>query len=392
MEQERLLETSLHRRGNRIEYSLEDLVLSDTCNVEMLQYLNTAYNIKQNQKLLLIIVYINDNPQQNIEEIKKPIIRRLDSERDFNYHCINLNVYRELVFLVQPGADNTDEGALGQNTLLEQIFEDIVGNAVLGVIDFYGLDNFKSSLNVLRKELKWSITFGDRAIIDHSRLRQVRTELIKYPVDIENSIKTAIYSRDSTKILACVNEFLSLWQKKIYIPDHIIDSFIRFASTMLNAVKDIDRELYNTINQKEKLKLIIDSITWKEIKNALIEISDIIILKCKDDDKPYSLVVKKALNIVHQDYMESISLQDTASRLGITPEYLSHVFKNEVGKSFIKYIKEFRIGKAKSLLIDTDLKEYTIAQKVGYSDPKYFYRVFKDISGMSPGDYRKANK
>ncbi len=75
--------------------------------------------------------------------------------------------------------------------------------------------------------------------------------------------------------------------------------------------------------------------------------------------------------------------------MNITPEYLSRLFTKEIGKSFSDYLKEYRIDKAKKLLVNNKLKIYEIAEKVGYSDPKYFCKVFKESTGMSPKEYMK---
>ena len=57
-------------------------------------------------------------------------------------------------------------------------------------------------------------------------------------------------------------------------------------------------------------------------------------------------------------------------------------------QNFSVFLKRFRISHAKRLLKDTDKKIYEIAKEVGYTDAKYFNRVFKDVEGVSPGDYR----
>ena len=102
--------------------------------------------------------------------------------------------------------------------------------------------------------------------------------------------------------------------------------------------------------------------------------------------------VQRAKEYVQNSYAnENISLDMLAERLEITPEYLSALFNKEVGINFSTFLKQFRISQAKRLLKGSDEKIYTIAQLVGYNDPKYFNRVFKDEVGMSPGDYRQKN-
>ena len=109
----------------------------------------------------------------------------------------------------------------------------------------------------------------------------------------------------------------------------------------------------------------------------------------KEDIRNYA--IRRAINFIREHYNENISLDMLAERLEITPEYLSALFNKEVGINFSTFLKQFRISQAKRLLKGSDEKIYTIAQLVGYNDPKYFNRVFKDEVGMSPGDYRQKN-
>ena len=105
----------------------------------------------------------------------------------------------------------------------------------------------------------------------------------------------------------------------------------------------------------------------------------------------YSLTVQKAVRIIQERYADGISLDEIAGMLHITPEYLSGQFNREVGRSFSSYIKELRLRKAKELLLGSELKAFEIALKVGYPDPKYFSRVFKEATGMTPGEYQRFN-
>ena len=81
-----------------------------------------------------------------------------------------------------------------------------------------------------------------------------------------------------------------------------------------------------------------------------------------------------------------------AGRLDITPEYLSTLFNREMVQHFSVLPKKFRISHAKRLLKGTNKKIYEISKEVGYTDPKYFNRVFKEEEGVSPGDYRALNR
>ncbi|MFT4007649.1 MAG: helix-turn-helix transcriptional regulator, partial [Lacrimispora sp.] len=80
-----------------------------------------------------------------------------------------------------------------------------------------------------------------------------------------------------------------------------------------------------------------------------------------------------------------------ADSLEITPEYLSTLFNKEMEVNFSVFLKNFRISHAKRLLKGTDLRIYEVAQAVGYHDSKYFIRVFKEVTGISPGEFRSRS-
>lgn len=102
-------------------------------------------------------------------------------------------------------------------------------------------------------------------------------------------------------------------------------------------------------------------------------------------------VIKKAINYIREHYQEGITQEEVSRKLEITPEYLSTLFNREMGINFSLFLKQFRISHAKRLLKGTNMKIYEIAEAVGYSDAKYFARVFKEEQGISPGEYRQMN-
>jgi two-component system, response regulator YesN len=108
-----------------------------------------------------------------------------------------------------------------------------------------------------------------------------------------------------------------------------------------------------------------------------------------ENNKIKSAAVRNVLNVVKKHFKENITLEEIADKIHLTPEYLSSLFYKEVGINYSTYIKEFRINKAKELLTKTDLKVYEIAENVGYPDPKYFCRVFKEVTGFSTGEFHK---
>lgn len=84
-----------------------------------------------------------------------------------------------------------------------------------------------------------------------------------------------------------------------------------------------------------------------------------------------------------------MTLQHIAERFFISRENVSRKFKQISGENLSDYLTSLRIGKAKTLLHNTGLRLSQIAGLVGYEDEKYFSRVFKKATGLTPREYRK---
>ena len=82
---------------------------------------------------------------------------------------------------------------------------------------------------------------------------------------------------------------------------------------------------------------------------------------------------------------------EIADSLCVSEEYLSGQIKKETGSSFSVLIKEKRIREVKKLLVTTKLRLNQIAALVGYTDPKYMSKVFKEVTGVLPSEYRKTH-
>ena len=99
--------------------------------------------------------------------------------------------------------------------------------------------------------------------------------------------------------------------------------------------------------------------------------------------------ISDAKRYIQQHYQEALRLEDVSSAVGFNTTYFSTLFKKETGQNFVDYLTELRINKAKELLSGDDLSVQDVAEMVGYQDLKYFSKLFKRITGVSPSDYKK---
>jgi two-component system response regulator YesN len=99
--------------------------------------------------------------------------------------------------------------------------------------------------------------------------------------------------------------------------------------------------------------------------------------------------ISQAKEYIEANYMNNITLEDVGNHIGFNPSYFSSIFKKETGSSFVEYLSKIRIEKAKVLLKESDLRVQDICLMVGYSDVKYFSKLFVKYTGLKPKDYRK---
>lgn len=114
------------------------------------------------------------------------------------------------------------------------------------------------------------------------------------------------------------------------------------------------------------------------------------ILKFKDLHKNQDCsLVELSIEFMTQHCRE-VTLQSLADRVFVTPNYLSMLFKTRTGKTFIETLTDIRIEKAKTMLEQTELRNYEICESIGYQDPRYFSKLFKQKVGLTPSEYRDS--
>ncbi|HJD26531.1 MAG TPA: response regulator [Candidatus Blautia intestinipullorum] len=102
---------------------------------------------------------------------------------------------------------------------------------------------------------------------------------------------------------------------------------------------------------------------------------------------------RMAVEYIQKNYMNpNLSLNDICSYLNISTSYFSTIFKEMTGETFTEVLIRTRMEKAKELLENTMMKNYEIAEKVGFSDPHYFGISFKKMTGITPTEYAREKR
>jgi two-component system response regulator YesN len=162
----------------------------------------------------------------------------------------------------------------------------------------------------------------------------------------------------------------------------VLDAFGALGVSSLTVSADLCMDYYRTV---ERLK------TMEETRRLLAKLSSY--ARKVVDLRNLHVPEWKVLDIkdyVARHYPQSLSIQKVADDLSISPSYLSKLAKRYLNASFIDYLTDYRLERAKDLLGMTGLMTYEIAEKVGYPDARYFSSIFKKRLGVTPSEYRNG--
>ncbi|WP_333647770.1 response regulator [Lacrimispora sp.] len=102
-------------------------------------------------------------------------------------------------------------------------------------------------------------------------------------------------------------------------------------------------------------------------------------------------VITNVQKYIDNHVAEKLSLNEVAGVFGLSPNYLSILFKKNSSLGFSEYIAQAKINKAKSMLLEEDMKIYEAADKLGFESAFYFSKVFKKVTGLSPREFIQQN-
>ena len=114
-------------------------------------------------------------------------------------------------------------------------------------------------------------------------------------------------------------------------------------------------------------------------------------LRDKENESQGKRVLTKGLEYIEDNFSEdTLSLNSVAGAIGVSSNYFSSVFSQEMKMTFIEYVTKKRMDKARKLLRQSEKHTGEIAAEVGYKDPHYFSFVFKKTVGCTPREYRNG--
>lgn len=351
--------------------------------------LQTEYDFDVDKPVYVYVVSISKEYLQQRKTVAEKIEKELEKlEGDNLYYRLDF-ASRDFCVYVFYRYENKDAlMRFLRKTTFDIQTEHGLKDMICAVKTIENVEGMHQDLREIENGLDWNLLLGNEVLIDMDRINELQFVPLNYPREIENRARQALLNRQPMQFDQCVEEFCEQCTNQLYGPKHIKEACIRFCINILGMAKRYG--YYDGQANDIILQNITKALTWDDIRENLKSLFRRLVAQ-PEQDATSGLLVKRATELIHEEYQNGLTLDELAARLYVSEEYLSTLFKKETGKTFTETIREVRILKVKDLLTTTTLKLNQIAELAGYSDPKYMSKVFKEEVGILPAEYRKIH-
>ena len=261
------------------------------------------------------------------------------------------------------------------------------------------IDHSQEVLEDYRRELKKSlwkdILSGNMRNEDEILERFEKMNMPKnispiYVVVYETDDETMLY-QNQVAIDRVVSSCFESYIDTVFMDDYIVILLKKEnAKSVLYAFGDLVKEMFHFEVYMGEGKIVKDLSTLHiSVESAKYNIQK---NRANKKDEPTQIVLAADEMIRKEIENVDFNINTIANALYLTPAYFSRVFKRKMGMTCKDFIKNYRIDLAKELLQNTDLSIQQISEKTGYATVYYFSQQFKQVTGESPGNFRKKRQ
>ncbi len=244
-----------------------------------------------------------------------------------------------------------------------------------------------------RALLRKNLIFGKSGIFFREKTNMLSEgEFLMIDTAMEKRLLSNIQNNQRELFYNEITRLFSGWERNDY-PQSLVERLLkqiiklcRKAAIRSNNITDLELETDEVLSSSRDYSALFQSMTF--IFDRFFPSQE----KYEARGDFNKTVVKKVEEFLQASYSDPITINDIAKMFNLHPAYLSRIFKHAVNVSPMEYLTTLRIQKAKEMILsEENLAIKDIAEIVGYSDPFYFSRIFKTITGKSPSEYKASN-
>lgn len=248
------------------------------------------------------------------------------------------------------------------------------------------------SHNMAQDTLQYRYLLGGNLLIDMEEKHPVQEISIDEPLSV---LKEALKTGQEDLVFQTLVSIEDLIRNALMQKSRACMYLQQVIRTMDNACEDVSADMEQIREGRDEL---IREITDQKFFGEACEVvarhtKRVISILSAMNTSSSERQARLAIDYIQKNYMvPDLSLNSICSYLNISTSYFSTIFKEETGETFTEVLIRTRMEKAKELLENTTMKNYEIAEKVGFSDPHYFGISFKKMTGYTPTEYAREKR
>ena len=240
--------------------------------------------------------------------------------------------------------------------------------------------------------LQYRYLLGGNLLIDMEEQHSVQEINLS---DMLSELKETMKTGQKEAVYQILNRIEEAIRQALVVKSRACMYLQQVIRTMDTACEDVSADM-NRIHEDrdELLRQVTDQKSFEEACKVVRKHTDRVFeILSEMNTSSSERQARLAIDYIQSNYMDpNLSLNSICSYLNISTSYFSTIFKDETGETFTEVLSRTRMEKAKELLENTTMKNYEIAEKVGFSDPHYFGISFKKMTGCTPTEYARENR
>ncbi|MEC0265807.1 response regulator [Paenibacillus anseongense] len=332
----------------------------------------------------LFSVYIQQFIQESIE---KPLLGYV--------FILNEN---EVVALINH--DDTSASFADIEKLTNQIRKGIRGQSNFTIS--FGLGSPVKDLESISKSYKeaglallYRLVIGGDRLLSSDTIAEMTMEKLEWHTADWNLLNQYVQEGDLANVHLQADQFVTKlcqqWRDPELIHEQICKMLLHFYELAVNLT--VVKMWLQGTDMKQVLMEIYSISSSKELSERCQKLlGDLSVCMVNRKKKFVTSPVELVVRYVEEHYAESITLNMMAELVYLNPSYLSSLFKSKQGQSFIDFLTEKRIEKAKAMLLHSDEKIQVISDSTGFTNIRHFNRVFKTLTNRTPTEYREGRQ
>ena len=351
-------------------------------------------NISYNEIYVAIFSPLADAGDNITEEISDYLSLRhmIDSIISHEFNCYVMEDYNNR-FVVIINAQKPSQSNLFDilNNLNSIIGTKYSKKCYTGVSNY--IEN-ASELHVAYNEALDSVNYGilshDDNLVYIEDIMAEDNNIVRYPLEKEEAMLLCIRNGKVKESKLLFDEIMMILisyeqsntEKLRVHMTRILSRLLNIESKTKSNVLSL-KDAMIIIEQKNKYEII----EW--FRNVIVSMAKNNITLAEDKKEE---LTKRIKELIKEDPCMDLSLTHLSDMMNLSQSYISRVFKQKTGISYVEHVTNMRIEYSKKLLKQTDMSVSEISEKLGYGNPQYYIRIFKSHIGITPGQYKNASK